>query len=151
MIRRPPRSTLFPYTTLFRSQEIISEQIGDDTGPMRDLPRDPQGRQRYVKWAIPAKGYRLRATGRMLWEGAVIDFVHEQHWSPPRTCSNAYHQGWECIVQSERWFDNTGNPDGPLVLRQDRDQYIARGLGMGFKIVDRLTQWNADLRYGWNW
>src|SRR5688572_31511887 len=26
MIRRPPRSTLFPYTTLFRSQEIASFQ-----------------------------------------------------------------------------------------------------------------------------
>src|SRR2546426_4374678 len=26
MIRRPPRSTLFPYTTLFRSQEIIDRQ-----------------------------------------------------------------------------------------------------------------------------
>ena len=26
MIRRPPRSTLFPYTTLFRSQEVLSEQ-----------------------------------------------------------------------------------------------------------------------------
>src|SRR5258707_7324598 len=25
MIRRPPRSTLFPYTTLFRSQGLISE------------------------------------------------------------------------------------------------------------------------------
>src|SRR5947199_1576519 len=26
MIRRPPRSTLFPYTTLFRSQHIIGAQ-----------------------------------------------------------------------------------------------------------------------------
>src|SRR3712207_8209965 len=26
MIRRPPRSTLFPYTTLFRSREIIEER-----------------------------------------------------------------------------------------------------------------------------
>src|SRR5258708_22160809 len=25
MIRRPPRSTLFPYTTLFRSQQFISQ------------------------------------------------------------------------------------------------------------------------------
>src|SRR3712207_9565522 len=25
MIRRPPRSTLFPYTTLFRSPKVISE------------------------------------------------------------------------------------------------------------------------------
>src|SRR2546430_9852318 len=28
MIRRPPRSTLFPYTTLFRSLEIASGYIG---------------------------------------------------------------------------------------------------------------------------
>src|SRR3712207_8595839 len=29
MIRRPPRSTLFPYTTLFRSEEVFSKI--DDT------------------------------------------------------------------------------------------------------------------------
>src|SRR2546430_9279492 len=29
MIRRPPRSTLFPYTTLFRSQSALSRQISD--------------------------------------------------------------------------------------------------------------------------
>src|SRR2546427_8503796 len=28
MIRRPPRSTLFPYTTLFRSRERIVEELG---------------------------------------------------------------------------------------------------------------------------
>src|SRR2546422_7052862 len=28
MIRRPPRSTLFPYTTLFRSRESLRRQIG---------------------------------------------------------------------------------------------------------------------------
>src|SRR3712207_8689257 len=28
MIRRPPRSTLFPYTTLFRSREILEEPPG---------------------------------------------------------------------------------------------------------------------------
>src|SRR5437762_6444927 len=27
MIRRPPRSTLFPYTTLFRSQDARAEQL----------------------------------------------------------------------------------------------------------------------------
>src|SRR2546430_4738263 len=35
MIRRPPRSTLFPYTTLFRSiselRKIFDEDIGADT------------------------------------------------------------------------------------------------------------------------
>src|SRR3712207_8493607 len=33
MIRRPPRSTLFPYTTLFRSQEI-AEKIQNNTSKM---------------------------------------------------------------------------------------------------------------------
>src|SRR3712207_8066287 len=32
MIRRPPRSTLFPYTTLFRSRP----QVSDKTGPVSD-------------------------------------------------------------------------------------------------------------------
>src|SRR3712207_7487286 len=27
MIRRPPRSTLFPYTTLFRSRHVTDEQV----------------------------------------------------------------------------------------------------------------------------
>src|SRR3712207_8768842 len=27
MIRRPPRSTLFPYTTLFRSLDVLSGQV----------------------------------------------------------------------------------------------------------------------------
>src|SRR2546429_1696064 len=31
MIRRPPRSTLFPYTTLFRSPQVLGDEI--------DLPR----------------------------------------------------------------------------------------------------------------
>src|SRR2546430_12662155 len=35
MIRRPPRSTLFPYTTLFRSDAVVVQpMIGDDiNGP----------------------------------------------------------------------------------------------------------------------
>src|SRR3712207_7735829 len=35
MIRRPPRSTLFPYTTLFRSRGIaagLAERVGHDRG-----------------------------------------------------------------------------------------------------------------------
>src|SRR3712207_7657671 len=31
MIRRPPRSTLFPYTTLFRSAELVTEAVFDLT------------------------------------------------------------------------------------------------------------------------
>src|SRR5438270_5325315 len=30
MIRRPPRSTLFPYTTLFRSRDVLAARGDDD-------------------------------------------------------------------------------------------------------------------------
>src|SRR3712207_7364207 len=32
MIRRPPRSTLFPYTTLFRSAEAVEREVLEETG-----------------------------------------------------------------------------------------------------------------------
>src|SRR2546427_6133194 len=41
MIRRPPRSTLFPYTTLFRSQPPpqVAQVVGDYTQPEPYLVR----------------------------------------------------------------------------------------------------------------
>src|SRR3712207_9001527 len=33
MIRRPPRSTLFPYTTLFRSEKILAVKKEDQAKP----------------------------------------------------------------------------------------------------------------------
>src|SRR5260221_2882431 len=46
MIRRPPRSTLFPYTTLFRSANV--DQLLDKIALVRDLTGKPVG----VKTAI---------------------------------------------------------------------------------------------------
>src|SRR5204863_6977909 len=40
MIRRPPRSTLFPYTTLFRSQAVLSAQT--EPGPSVELDSSTQ-------------------------------------------------------------------------------------------------------------
>src|SRR2546422_6453384 len=34
MIRRPPRSTLFPYTTLFRSEQPLGERFAGLTGTL---------------------------------------------------------------------------------------------------------------------
>src|SRR5947208_12750478 len=41
MIRRPPRSTLFPYTTLFRSRGV-----DPDARPAETLPHQPHGQRR---------------------------------------------------------------------------------------------------------
>src|SRR2546430_13738433 len=65
MIRRPPRSTLFPYTTLFRS--LGGELAGVRVGKPRDVARelddrrlqpqtDPEKRQPVL--ARPADGLR---------------------------------------------------------------------------------------------
>src|SRR3989449_2131767 len=40
MIRRPPRSTLFPYTTLFRSRVVGLEMGADDYLPKPFEPRE---------------------------------------------------------------------------------------------------------------
>src|SRR5438309_3172669 len=37
MIRRPPRSTLFPYTTLFRSQDFLRVGYDHGAGPALDV------------------------------------------------------------------------------------------------------------------
>src|SRR2546422_7123943 len=39
MIRRPPRSTLFPYTTLFRSRRRVHDQDADGGGDAGQLRR----------------------------------------------------------------------------------------------------------------
>src|SRR2546426_4802296 len=39
MIRRPPRSTLFPYTTLFRSRDIGRRRRGRDRGDPLGIAR----------------------------------------------------------------------------------------------------------------
>src|SRR5687768_18232394 len=38
MIRRPPRSTLFPYTTLFRSSTLVERLVSDAVGEPGILP-----------------------------------------------------------------------------------------------------------------
>src|SRR3712207_8272685 len=39
MIRRPPRSTLFPYTTLFRSYDTVMEETGSSAAFERTIAR----------------------------------------------------------------------------------------------------------------
>src|SRR3712207_6932879 len=61
MIRRPPRSTLFPYTTLFRSRHAErgtggTERSGVQRRGGRDRGRVPAGRRRAVD--DRARGHR---------------------------------------------------------------------------------------------
>src|SRR2546427_5373475 len=66
MIRRPPRSTLFPYTTLFRSRDgpgpccsrLAEASCRGWAHPTAERP-DSQACRRYPGWGMP--GYRVRS------------------------------------------------------------------------------------------
>src|SRR2546426_7419288 len=64
MIRRPPRSTLFPYTTLFRSSgeerrdvRIVRQQDGGQVAAMRDVSPE----RRRARHDFPEVGVQLRS------------------------------------------------------------------------------------------
>src|SRR2546428_5923824 len=60
MIRRPPRSTLFPYTTLFRSLQLSAQSSNREP---RMLLGHHVGRQPFVTWGVFACNYyRLAKT-----------------------------------------------------------------------------------------
>src|SRR3989442_15871692 len=67
MIRRPPRSTLFPYTTLFRSRRGSHRRpAGPVVDPLRPAPELDAGRLRRLQLAGIASGFTAGA-----WLGAA--------------------------------------------------------------------------------
>src|SRR5688572_31602161 len=80
MVRRPPRSTLFPYTTLFRSvHELCLGHVGDASRlPARGLPED-------ADLTAPGRGQ----PGHQLQERALAGAVRsEEHTSELQSQSN---------------------------------------------------------------
>src|SRR3989441_4698679 len=59
MIRRPPRSTLFPYTTLFRSVRVAAPL------PDRDVVRVERTVRQQVALHVEIHGVRVRAVGNV--------------------------------------------------------------------------------------
>src|SRR2546422_2215691 len=52
MIRRPPRSTLFPYTTLFRSQSLLRDHLRRTRGAQHLRDRGGARHRRRVPLAV---------------------------------------------------------------------------------------------------
>src|SRR2546430_6997366 len=81
MIRRPPRSTLFPYTTLFRSIKATRTQI-------LDTRKTTPGWRRLEKYAVTCGGGRNHRLG--LSDMVLIKDNHrsEEHTSELQSQSN---------------------------------------------------------------
>src|SRR3990170_2934232 len=94
MIRRPPRSTLFPYTTLFRSAmihdaedvlRIVAADFNDDSDALQEVlgrysPEVLQGNpevQDFLATSLAINGFLIKtlATATGITPEAVIDYL----------------------------------------------------------------------------
>src|SRR3712207_7497521 len=89
MIRRPPRSTLFPYTPLFRSAEHVEVEtcvevadLDDRLVPRRDAADDVPRERLAARAGPPAElvGERLRGLGARV-EAHPVAVRSEEHTS----------------------------------------------------------------------
>src|SRR2546426_6064063 len=98
MIRRPPRSTLFPYTTLFRSCHIHpagSYGSTADARPVRTRERDRKSTRLnsshlVISYAVFCLKKKKKPELELLWGGVV-----NQHVQPP-TRSTAARNPEQC-------------------------------------------------------
>src|SRR2546430_13646236 len=91
MIRRPPRSTLFPYTTLFRSARALPrlEQLGKGLAPF--IPaRDPSKRTTLAAVLTSADTQALASADELAVVSGVLAFADrsEEHTSELQSQSN---------------------------------------------------------------
>src|SRR2546430_7662592 len=91
MIRRPPRSTLFPYTTLFRSHEYQSASRLDHPGVLKVFPPERE-------------------------DGALLLPRSEEHTSELQSQSNLV-----CRLLLEKKTSNSGSTLGGRAHRTARD------------------------------
>src|SRR2546430_11808005 len=106
MIRRPPRSTLFPYTTLFRSRRDSNERVGHLRAirlgePRQELVTDPVSQKfpvlvgRILDPLEPGPPYLGDEVGVSALDQRADDPVADRRESlaspPARSLSKAHH------------------------------------------------------------
>src|SRR2546422_11034111 len=100
MIRRPPRSTLFPYTTLFRS--LLQPTPGAVGSPGKYIPIHVAAAQKSgikrIGWYVGRAAGQTTQTGDSLVNGSppfpdTLDFVDSVLASPTATGGFFTHEG----------------------------------------------------------
>src|SRR3712207_8561243 len=82
MIRRPPRSTLFPYTTLFRSRDVLVDVVGEELeGRLLAVLLAHEEHRRERRQQGAERGERPRRGRQAVADGAVADLRSEEHTS----------------------------------------------------------------------
>src|SRR3712207_8429435 len=86
MIRRPPRSTLFPYTTLFRSMPLMTDNgtfvvNGTERVIVSQMHRSPGVFFDHDKGKTHSSGKLLFAARIIPYRGSWLDIRSEEHTS----------------------------------------------------------------------
>src|SRR2546430_4149916 len=79
MIRRPPRSTLFPYTTLFRSNKVLVGVAGGGPGQRGFVAAlsAQTGDEAWRFWTVPARG----EPGAETWADFPVQYGGAPTWT----------------------------------------------------------------------
>src|SRR3712207_8593854 len=74
MIRRPPRSTLFPYTTLFRSEagHAIVGALLPEADPVHEITIIPRGQALGVTMSLPTEDRFMMSRGQLMAQRAMM-------------------------------------------------------------------------------
>src|SRR4030065_1425457 len=124
MIRRPPRSTLFPYTTLFRSTVLYYFMVRVGGGPNCSATSDLFKSRIFSANAMPKKDPSARASCPAC--GAI---THTRYDAEDASCPHC----------QQRFNPQIGTVSGPHVQCPHCD---AR-----FKLVDRMKDIDGPLAY----
>src|SRR5258708_1193485 len=110
MIRRPPRSTLFPYTTLFRSRDHQVREVAADADPLDERVDGGGG-------VVGASRHKLRPA-----VNPILDRAHEvcvaklqRHQDRKSTRLNSSHQ----IISYAAFFLKKQNDSSPRFFFND--------------------------------
>src|SRR2546427_1269194 len=100
MIRRPPRSTLFPYTTLFRSR-----------------PHDTGRGQRWRAWTAPGGGSRVKRIDTHTHPKISKHFAFEDRKSTRLNSSHSQISYAVFCLKKKKNIDTASEADNPLAAR----------------------------------
>src|SRR5258708_10650798 len=83
MIRRPPRSTLFPYTTLFRSEDDGARTLGERLRQPVEIERPPR---------LDRNEYWFGAAENRVGAVILVEGLQHDHLDRKSTRLNSSHQ-----------------------------------------------------------
>src|SRR5260370_12639733 len=136
MIRRPPRSTLFPYTTLFRSEpllaciESVSEQIREYNERIEDLAQESYPQTALLK---QVKGV-----------GTLIALTYMLTLEDPHRFQKSRDVG--CYLGLQPGRRNSGKSEPQMHISKEGDPYLRTLLVQGAQHILGPFGIDCDLR-----